>query len=281
MEKYFRTIGLTLILVLAACEDQIDVPVQTAPARLTVEASLDWEKGTDGSEQTIRLSTSTPFFDTTSNTAVSGAMVQVTNDTSGTVFVFSDQNNGDYTTSEFVPIIGQSYTLEIVYDGETYTATETLNAITDITQLMQSTEEGDSEDDLEVRVIFTDPEEEGNRYLFKFRKRGELLPDLEEFDDEFVNGNEIDWWYEIEEDDGTDETEAFVAGDIVDIELFAISEGYNNYIRILINQNGGVGIFDTTPVALKGNCINLTNPANYAHGYFRVTQVVKTNYTFE
>ena len=281
MKIYFRTIGMALILILTACEDQIDVPVQTAPTRLTVEASLDWEKGTAGSEQSIRLSNSTPFFDTTTNTAVTGASVQVTNNSSGTVFVFSDQNNGEYTTSEFVPIIGQSYTLEITHNGETYTATETLNAIVDITELTQSTEEGFDEDDLEVRVIFTDPVEEGNRYLFKFRKRGELLPDLEEFDDEFVNGNEIDWWYEIEEDDSTDEIEAFVAGDIVDIELYAISEPYNDYIRILINQSGGVGIFDTTPVALKGNCINLTNQKNYAHGYFRLTQLIKTSYTFE
>ena len=41
---------------------------------------------------------------------------------------------------------------------------------------------------------------------------------------------------------------------------------------IVIDQTGRVGIFEFMPVAIKGNCINTTNPDNYAHGYFRVTQ---------
>ena len=116
-----------------------------------------------------------------------------------------------------------------------------------------------SEDELEVHIEFTDPIELGNYYLFKFKKRGELLPNLEVGDDEFVNGNEIDWWYEIEEDESTDKIEAFKAGDVVDIEMYAISEAYKNYISILIDQIGGVGLFEATPIAVKGNCINENN----------------------
>jgi hypothetical protein len=44
---------------------------------------------------------------------------------------------------------------------------------------------------------------------------------------------------------------------------------------------GGVGIFLATPVDVKGNCINTTNPDNYAHGYFRVTQKNTITYTIE
>ncbi len=43
---------------------------------------------------------------------------------------------------------------------------------------------------------------------------------------------------------------------------------------------GGVDFFDTTPVAVKGNCLNETNSDNYAFGYFRLTEVVKASYTF-
>ncbi|WP_430965848.1 DUF4249 family protein [Spongiimicrobium sp. 2-473A-2-J] len=280
MKTYFRIAIPLFILFLSSCEDVIDVDVQTAPARLTIEASLDWEKGTQGNAQTIKLSTSTPFFDTTTNTAVTGASVVVTNNTSAAQFVFSDQNNGEYTTQDFIPVLNQAYTLEVLYNGETYRATETLMPVTDITELIQSTEDGFDDEVLEVNVIFTDPADEKNFYLFKFQERGDLLPELEELDDEFVNGNEISWYYEKEEDEDTN-TEEFARGDIVDVELLGISEAYHNYVRILIEQSEGAGLFSTTPVALRGNCINVDNEENYANGYFRVSQVVRESYTFQ
>ncbi|TMM57394.1 DUF4249 domain-containing protein [Maribacter algarum] len=282
MNRFIKTTILLLSIALASCEDVIDVPVQTGPTRLVVEASLDWEKGTAGNEQSIRLSNSTAFFDTTSNTAVTGASVKVTNDSSGAEFVFADLNTGEYATSSFVPVIGQSYTLEIIHNGETYSAQETLMGVPDITELFQDTADGFDDEILEAHIVFTDPPEEGNYYFFRFEKQGELLPDFEVGDDEFVNGNEVDWWYEIEEaDDENDVRQPFAAGDVLDIDMYGISEAYNNYITILIDQIGGVGIFEATPVSVKGNCINLTNPDNYAQGYFRLTEFNRTSYTFE
>ena len=79
----------------------------------------------------------------------------------------------------------------------------------------------------------------------------------------------------------TDKIEAFRPGDVVDISFFGISEAYSDYIGILIEQSEGAGLFSTTPVPLRGNCINTTTPDNYAFGYFRLTQVVKTSYTFQ
>lgn len=281
MKNSMKITLLLLTIAFVSCTDVIDVPLQTAPTRLVVEASLDWEKGTAGNEQRIRLRTSTPFFDTTSNTEVTGASVKVTNDTNGTEFIFDDLNNGEYTTSDFVPVIGQSYILEIIHNGETFSARETLNAITDITELFQDLEDGFEDDVLEVHVAFTDPPEEGNKYLFNFLRQGDLLPVIEVGDDEFVNGNEIDWWHELEEDEDTDKMEAFTAGDVVEIEMYGISTDYYNYMDILTDQIGGVGLFEATPVAVKGNVVNLTNPDNYAHGYFRLTEFNKTSYTFE
>lgn len=281
MKNRIQLLTLFLVLFVTSCEDVIDVPVQSAPARLVVEASLDWEKGTTGNNQVITLSSSTPFFETTTPTEVVGASVKVTNDSSGREFQFEDQNNGTYTTSDFIPVLGQSYTLEIRHNGEVYSAKETLQPVTDITSLYQDVEDGFEDEILEVHIVFTDPQEEGNNYLFRFQKQGDLLPEFELGQDEFVNGNEIDWWYEIEEDEDTDKIEAFQPGDRVTIEMYGISQAYNDYMQILIDQIGGVGLFEATPVSVKGNCINQTNPANYAHGYFRLTEVNRTSYTFE
>ncbi|MCK8521272.1 DUF4249 domain-containing protein [Aquimarina sp. D1M17] len=279
MKTINKLILIYILAFSASCEDVIDVEVQKGPERLVVEASINWEKGTAGNEQTIQLRTSTPFFDTNTTTEVTGASVMITNTTNNEQYIFADQNNGSYTTSDFVPIIGQSYTLRIDYNGEVYTATETMTPVPEITNVFQSREEGFDEDELEVHLVFTDPPEEENNYLFKFQRRGDLLPDLEVAEDEFVNGNEIDWWYELEEDEDENQT-PFKPGDVVDIELFGISRPYYDYIKILISQLGGVGLFETTPTSVKGNCINETNPDNYPFGYFRLTEVVRTSYTF-
>ena len=154
-----------------------------------------------------------------------------------------------------------------------------MTPVTDITDIFQKREEGFNDEELEVHIVFTDPEEEGNNYLFKFQREGDLLPGLEVGEDRFLNGNEIDWWYEIEEDED-ENIEPFQPGDVLQIEMYGISRPYYDYIKILVEQLGGTDLFDSTPVAVKGNCINETNPENYAFGYFRLTQVVKASYTF-
>jgi len=279
MKTLKELLALIIIITFASCEDIVDVEVQEGPKRLVVEASLDWEKGTTGNVQTIKLSESTPFFDTNTISAVTGANVVVTNLTNNETFDFADQGNGEYRTTTFNPVLGQSYSLRIEYNGEIYTATETMTGVTNITDVFQAREEGFDTDALEVHVVFTDPIEEGNNYLFKFQRDGDLLPDLEVGEDEFVNGNELDWWYEIEENEEENIT-PFAPGDIVIIEMYGISGAYYDYMKILTAQLGGVGLFETTPVAVKGNCINETNPENYAFGYFRLTEFVRTSYTF-
>ncbi len=281
MSKYIKTLLIFTCIVFASCTDVIDVEVPVAEPRLVIEASIDWEKGTTGNEQTIKLSTSTPYFDNTSDASVTGASVIVINDNNGTEFVFDDQNNGDYTTTSFVPELNQSYTLEVEYNGESYMANETLKSVVDITEVTQSVEGGFDEEVLEVNFIFTDPEEEGNYYLSRFQEEGDLLPLLENLTDEFVNGNEIEYFYEKLEDEETGDEE-FVPGDIVYFELYGISKQYFDYIKILIEQTVESGDpFGTIPAPLRGNCINLTNPDNYAFGYFRLSQVVKETYTFQ
>ena len=279
--KRYILIVFTLGFLLTSCEDTIDVDVPTAQARLVVEASLDWEKGTTGNVQSISLSMSTPFFDTNQDTSVTGAIVSVTNEDSGEVFPFDDNNDGTYSTSTFVPILNNTYHLEIVYDGETYEATETLMSVSDINEVNQSIEGGFDDELLELNLYFTDPANIENFYLIKYDVEGDLFPYLEDVSDEFTDGNEIHDFLEKDDDEDSEET-PFEAGDVVNISLYGISEQYYNFIRLLIEQHGSQGDpFSSTAALIRGNCINPTNPDNYAFGYFRVTEVDTATYTFE
>ncbi|RKE98808.1 DUF4249 domain-containing protein [Ichthyenterobacterium magnum] len=281
MKTIIKIVVLFTLVLVSSCEDVIDVNVPTANPRLVIEASLDWEKGTAGNNQTIKLSTSTPYFDTTVNNEVTGALVKVTNAITNDEYNFIDQNDGTYTITNFVPIINDSYVLEVIYNGETYTATETLKSVSEINRVEQSIEGGFDDEVLDVSIFWDDPAGQENYYLIKFKEQGDLLPILEDQSDEFSNGNEMDDFFEKDREDDDDQNE-FNPGDVVDISLYGISERYYNYIRLLIEQyDSGGDPFSSNSAEIRGNCINTTNAQNYAFGYFRLSEFDTVNYIFE
>jgi hypothetical protein len=263
-----------------SCTDVIDVEVPEAAPRLVIGASLDWEKGTLGNEQNIQLSTSIPYFDSNDIEIVTGAAVVVTNMEDGTIFNFIDKNDGNYFTDSFIPKINDTYVLEVIYNGETYLAEEVLTSVVDIDDIFQSTENGFDDEALEVNITYIDPAEIDNYYLFRLQKEGDSQLELIDMSDEFTDGNSTSLFYELTEDEETNQEE-FAAGDRALIDFYGISKRYFNYIGLLISQNEDGGPFSTIPVPLRGNCINMTNAENYAFGYFRASQVIKTTYTFE
>lgn len=275
MHKTYKHNLLVLIAFcfFSSCTDTVDVDVMDAGARLVVEASINWEKGTSGQLQTIKLSESTAFFDDNPDVPATGALVIVTKDNDGMQFTFEDQNNGDYTTNEFLPEIDQSYTLDIQYNGQTYTATETLRSVTEINGIEQTIEGAGDEEEIQIKVFFDDPIAVENYYLGEFNSSVNPLLTLTSLSDEFTDGNENFIEFDNEE---------LVAGATVGVNIYGISEAYYNFITILIEQFGETdGPFQTTPVQLKGNCINPNNPDEEVLGYFRLGEVVRTTYTIE
>jgi len=270
---------LMAILSLSSCTDVIELEVPTEAPRLVIEASINWEKETVGNNQGIKLSKSTPYFDTNGTEPVLGASVKITNDTNGADFIFTDNSDGTYSTDSFVPILNNSYTLEVINEGETYIAQENLIAVPSILSVYQSTDYF-FQDLLEVNFEFIDPIDEVNYYFIKFQEATDLLPTLSTLKDEFINGNLITISNERRENEDINQ-EPYAPGDLVDMELYGISKEYYDYMTILINQSESGGPFDTTPVPLRGNCINVNTPDSDPYGYFRITEVSKATYVFE
>ena len=279
MNRFINFLALLLLVFFTACTDVIDVEVPSEEPRLVIEASINWEKGTSGSDQTIYLSKSTPFFETNGNVPVSGASVVITNTSDGSFFEFNDQNDGSYTTSNFMPVLNDNYTLEVISEEGTYSAQETFIPVVPILEVYQSTEKFLPEV-LEVNFDFLDPAEEENYYYIKFKEQADSFPRLLDLKDEFVNGNLISVFNERQENEDINQFE-YAPGDMVNMELIGVSKRYYEYIQLLISQSESGGPFDTTPVALRGNCTNQNDPNNFAYGYFRLTEVAKASYTFE
>ena len=73
-------------------------------------------------------------------------------------YIFTEiPNTGEYQCSNFKPIIGETYTLTIIYNGATYTATETMQSVTPIDGIVQKNNGGFSGKDYEINVYYNDP----------------------------------------------------------------------------------------------------------------------------
>lgn len=262
-----------LALLTSSCEDVIDLELPTSEPKLVIEASINWLKGTTGNEQEIKLSLSAPYFDT-EIPPVNGAIVNITDSNNNTFQFLEEGNSGIYKNDTFIPIIDQVYNLSISYQGEIYTATETLKSVSEIDYVEQNNNGGFSGEETELKAFYTDPANEENYYFFEFISNIPVIPSLEVYKDEFVDGNQIFGFY-TEED--------LQQGDNVIIRIYGISQRFYDYMFILLQQNSeeGGGPFETQPATVRGNCINQTNPERFPLGYFRLSEVDEIIYAVE
>jgi hypothetical protein len=255
------------LLFFVSCEDVVNVDLNTAAPRLVVDASIDWQKGTDGSVQKIILSTSTDYY---SNVIpkVSGATVFIKN-SNNTSYIFNEvPNTGEYQCVNFEPIIGETYTLTVIYNGATYTATEKMQSVTPIDGIVQKSNAGFSGEDYEITVYYNDPLDK-NFYMAKFFPDIYKSPSYRIIGDEFSNGNQKSWSFSDED---------LKQGSAISVTHYGISENYYNYMNKIIAATGSSGPFQTTPAAVRGNIVNQTNIDNYAFGYFSLNEVDSQNY---
>jgi hypothetical protein len=269
------TKGLLVLLALSftGCEEVINVDLETAEPKLVIDASIDWIKNTPGNEQKIILSTTTGYYSPTFPT-VSGATVIVTN-TLNTVFNFNEiPNTGEYICSNFQPVIGETYTMTITLNGETYTAIETLIEAPDIeAAIEQNSTGGITGDEFEITYHYQDNGTQENFYMNRVISPRVIFPVFEIEDDNYSNGSMMAESYSHED---------LRAGDLLNIRLYGISKRYYMYFSKLLLASGGDGSpFPTIPTAVRGNIVNQTNSQNFAFGYFRLAEVSVRDYTIQ
>ena len=93
MKKIQLFFVILMAVLFNSCEDVVSVDLKTTPPKLVIEASINWQKGTSGNEQEIKLTTTTNYY---SNLIpkVSGATVFVKNSTN-VIFNFIDVFNSE------------------------------------------------------------------------------------------------------------------------------------------------------------------------------------------
>lgn len=253
------------IFLHVGCEDVVNVELEESAPRLVVAASLFLPKENPGVSQFIRLTTTATFYSEDVPPAT-GAEVAII-DPLGRKFDFIEFEPGYYQSDNFTPAFNRIYELEIIYKGELYSAKESLVATPQIEYIEQENDGGFSGNSIELKAFFNDPPGIDNFYLVRFLHNN---LSIQIYDDEFTDGN-LTFAYFSDSN--------LKSGNAVKFEIQGISRRFYEYMFILRSQAGaGGGPFQTQPTTVRGNVVNLTNPDNFAFGYFRISETDSFNY---
>ena len=170
-----------------------------------------------------------------------------------------------YTNSSFIPEKDTTYELNVIYQSQIYQAFAKKISTVQIDMI----EKGDAVliegDETEIKVTITEDQSTENFYLFDFDF--DLYLTVE---DRFLANNfTFSYFYE-----------EMVAGQEVTIKIFGISERHYNYMNAVIEQSNpqGGGVFQTPPANIRGNIKNITNPENFALGFFNIADANRVNF---
>ena len=266
-------ITLLSFLFLSSCEEVVQLDLPNAAPRIVIEASLNWQKGTAGNFQKIKLTTTTGFYDTVIP-LVSGASVNVKNSSNNT-FTFNEINGtGEYVCNNFIPQINETYTLTVISNGQTYTATEALKSVAPIVEIIQNDKGGFTGNTIEIKTYFNDPANDSNFYLYNYSYSSQILQNFYVDEDTFYQGNRF---FSVSLSDKVKKNDKII------VTHFGISKSYYNYLSVLLSiaSNGGGSPFQSPPATVRGNIINATNTDDYPLGYFSVSESDKREYTIQ
>ena len=263
-----------IVLFFYGCTDVVDIKLDTANPKLVVEASINWQKGTVGNVQKIKLTNTSDYY-TNKTPVVSNATVTISNSLN-VVFNFIEiPNTGEYICNNFVPILNETYKLTIVSNGKTFTATETLKPIAEIQGIIQSNTGGISSNEIQVNANFLDPAATEDFYLFKYEYPSKIKPDIYVTEDVFYNGNPF-----FSQSFNND----LKVGDTFKITHYGVSKQYYKFLEILLSisgNGGGGGPFQSPPVTVRGNVLNQTSPDDFPFGYFNLSEIDSKTYTIK
>ncbi|MFH6604231.1 DUF4249 family protein [Maribacter algicola] len=256
------TLALAIFLALSGCQDVIEVDVPVDSPRLVIDAVLRMDNiDQPNTVVQIRASVTSSFFDEI-NPAVLNS-ISITNLESNTVVNLTEQTPGSGIYRADIPtnrLVEGTSRLSINYRDELYEAEAIFVPSAPIDELRQGTSTLFTGEETEIVLTFTDAPDRVDFYLFDFDFNEYLVSE-----DTFYPGQPFQFSYFYDSE--------LAPQTILDISILGVDEQFYNYMNQIILQSGGEqGPFQTPAATVKGNIVNITNPDNFALGYFAISQ---------
>lgn len=262
MKNLFWSISFFLLL-LTSCEAPYNVDLKQAEIKLAVRASVV----TGAGPHYVDLTKSMAYTDNSTPTAVTGAVVTISDD-GGQNELLTEAMPGHYVTSTLMGIAGRTYTLTInTNDGKVFKSTEkmeTVPPIDSITYKYLDKAVGVSEAGYYMSMYAVDPPNTKNYYRVKMKGNNKIEnPKLSEMlvaEDKFANGSNIGVAF-------FDPYKVNI-GETITIQLLSLTKTQYEYYRDVVDQaQSGGSPFSAPAINPKGNI------SNGALGIFNVSDV--------
>ena len=255
---------ILFIFIFFGCEKVIDLETDFNDTRLVVDANISKHRDSLNAKASVKLSETVPYF-SDEESIINDAIVSIEINQKTHELYYDNPTKLYLADINFIEN-NSDFVLLIEHKKNNYTSSSKLIKTPKIESVVFGDRKSLNKDEVELKVTFTDPPEEGNYYLWKFgpKKSGKFgyLPAL----DKYINGNKFTFSFFI------DKTEYLQDSDFINIEINGITEDYFNYLNILTSQAGAQNgrPFSTSSSVIKGNVVNNTNLENFPLGYFRV-----------
>jgi hypothetical protein len=287
------SILIILLFIITSCEKTITFDLQEPKPKLVVEATIE-----NGTAPIVVLTRSTDYFSRISpeilaSSFVHSAIISISNGTkthrlkeyarpldSGYVFYYYSVDSSNLQNAIWGEL-NTKYSLQIVHDGQEYSATTSIPGITKKIDSLWWKPAPPSADSNKVVIMVkaTDPQGFGDyiRYFTKRNSEPYLPPFNSVFDDYIIDGTTYELPLEpgIDRNGEREEDEAafFNRGDTVTFKISNIDKPTFDFWRTIEYSYASVGNPFSTPVKVLSNISNgaLGYFGGYASQYFRLT----------
>jgi hypothetical protein len=288
----FRLLTLLLLATIgSSCNDVIDLQVENNDPKLVVEAQLT----NTASLQTVNLTESQAYFNNGPRPVniATGATVNVT-DTKGNVFVFEQSKDKEgkltqaytYNSSKVFGVVGETYTLNITYKGQSYKASSVLRPVPKIDSLnyfftKATPNPGAPTDALkegfQVEFFARDFKGIGDCYYLrgisysKTKKEWDPTGFQTIYDAAFAPGSKTDNLTFILPIRRAISTGLLAEGDSIRVDLRSTTFEHYEFLRSAITETNNQGLFATPPATIPTNVKNVNANGPKAMGFFNIS----------
>lgn len=241
------------LVLFSSCEKEIDLDLEDKSGDIVIEGNVTDQAG----PYYVRVTKSVGFTENNQYPPVSDALVTISDNT-GQSEILTYEADGRYKTTHFVTAPGNTYTLNVVAGGVTYTAQSTMPEPVPLDDLTQDSFAFGDQVSYSVIPVFTDPATLGNRYLFVVSVNGRTDKRFQTFSDNTNNGMVNQRSLSLPRDPMDDDQEV-VIGDTIHVEMQCIDQDIYIYYNALIEISGSGTVTPANPPS---------NISNGALGYF-------------
>jgi len=184
--RHIITTGLIILsaALLPSCTKVIDVKLKDADKKYVIEGTLTDAPG----NCRVLLSKTKNFSEDNTISTVSGASVTITDNTTGIVTSLTETAPGVYTDIGLAGISGHTYKLNVVSNGNTFTALSTIPAKVNFDTLYMTDDNFFGNQSKFANLEFMDPPSFGDCYQAREYINGHELKDIFVTNDDYTNG---------------------------------------------------------------------------------------------